>query len=570
MNLMIAHLTILWIAAILLFVPPLTCALGTMKALVPALTPPALLSVCCVTACVLVSAVFAFIIKRIGLQVRPYLPGPFQALVIVLFAACVTFPRLIALGPDMPLAVYDDNWHYQKMVSIFSSFPDVSHYLFPEFKLSYYFYGYIIPAALYSLKSTINLKIIWVSYLFVVVLSLYMLILTCFNTLLPRTHSARTLFALMITFLGGLHEWPCLAAAVLKGQPNWHTEWWAQGIGLDLQVSSLYTACFWAPQHICGLAVFALIVLLLNTSHRTWIYLFCGLLAGIQAGFSAYVALATVIYVVLSLIRPAAGSFRTRLINGVCFGAGCILTVLPIASCLIGRQDSLAFAPRFSLIAEYLLFLFVEFGVLLILLVMYYIGRGNRSDKQTLFLVDSVFIIGLFILLFCVKSSGFNVLSYRMLLPVQVLLGLYAVLQLEHMKHRKSALKTVVIALLGIQLTGFAPEMLAMAKKHYDIRTGTARLPKAVVAINQTRALNDCIAIPYTAELNSAWRFNTLINNMFRQKNIDKRYFCNTTLDPNNLVYLNSEDSKRLRSACAAAHNAESRAAPEPSASDER
>jgi hypothetical protein len=567
---MIAHLTILWIAAILLFVPPLTCALGTIKALVPALTPPELLSVCCVAACVLVSAVFAFIIKRTGLQLRPYLPSRFQTLVIVLFAACVTFPRLIALGPDMPLAVYDDNWHYQKMVSIFSTFPDVSHYLFPEFKLSYYFYGYIIPAAAYSMKSSINLKIIWVSYLFVAVLSLYMLIMTCFNTLLPRTHSARTLFALMITFLGGLHEWPCLAAAVFKGQSNWHTEWWAQGIGLDLQVSSLYTACFWAPQHICGLAVFALIVLLLNTSHRRWIYLMCGLLAGIQAGFSAYVALATGIYVVLSLIHPASGSFRSRLINGLCFGAGCIVTVLPIAGCFIGRQDSLVFAPRFSLIAEYVLFLFVEFGVVLILLVMGCIGWRNRSHKRAPFFVDTVFIILMVVLLFCLKSSGFNVLSYRMLLPVQVLLGLYAVLQLEHMKYRKGALKTVVIAMLSIQLTGFAPEMIAMAKKHYDVQIGTARLPKAVIAINQTRALTDCIAIPSASELNSAWRFNTLINNMFRRKNIDKRYFCNNTLDPNNLVYLNSEDTKLLRTACTAARKAESHTAPEPSASDQK
>jgi hypothetical protein len=96
------------------------------------------------------------------------------------------------------------------------------------------------------------------------------------------------------------------------------------------------------------------------------------------------------------------------------------------------------------------------------------------------------------------------------------------------------------------------------------------RLPKAVVAINQTRALNDCIAIPYASKLNSAWRFNTLINNMFRKKNIDKRYFCIGTLDPNNLVYLNSEDSRLLRAACAEAHNAESRAAPEPSASDQK
>ena len=353
-----------------------------------------------------------------------------------------------------------------------------------------------------------------------------------------------------------LHGWPRLAVAVFKGQPNWHTEWWAQVLGLDLQVSSFYTACFWAPQHICGLAVFALIVLLLNTSHRTWIYFLCGLLTGIQAGFSAYVALATGIYVLLSLIRPASGSFRTRLMGVACFGAGCMLTIAPIADCFIGRHDSLVFAPRFSLIAEYLLFLSVEFGVLLILLVMYCIGWRNRTDRHASFFVGTAFIAIMFILLFCIKSSGFNVFSYRSLLPAQVLLSLYAVLQLEQINYLKHSLKIVVMALLCLQLTGFAPEMLAMAKNHYDVRTSTIRLPETVVAINQSRALTDVIAMPYVPDRDSVLIFNTLINNMFRQKNIDKRYFCNGTLDPNNLVYLKDKDIAMLRKACETAQSA--------------
>jgi hypothetical protein len=221
----------------------------------------------------------------------------------------------------------------------------------------------------------------------------------------------------------------------------------------------------------------------------------------------------------------------------------------------MGRQDSLVFAPRFSLAAQYLLFVSVEFGVLLILLAMYCISWRKRTDRCTSFFADTAFIATMFILLFCLKSSGFNVLSYRMLLPAQLLLGLYAVLQLEHIKHRKGVLKPVVITMLGLQLTGSAPEMIAMAKNHYDVRISTVRLPKAVVAINQTRALNDCISIPYASELNSAWRFNTLINNMFRQKNIDKRYFCIGTLDPNNLVYLNKKDSAMLRKACETAQS---------------
>ena len=118
--------------------------------------------------------------------------------------------------------------------------------------------------------------------------------------------------------------------------------------------------------------------------------------------------------------------------------------------------------------------------------------------------------------------------------------------------------------MLGLQLTGFAPEMIAMVKKHYDVRTSTIRLPETVVTINQSRTLTDVIAMPYSPDIDSTWIFNTLINNMFRQKNIDKRYFCKGTLDPNNLVYLNSADTAILRTACATTLGAESLTTQEP------
>ncbi len=110
---------------------------------------------------------------------------------------------------------------------------------------------------------------------------------------------------------------------------------------------------------------------------------------------------------------------------------------------------------------------------------------------------------------------------------------------------------------------------IAMTKKHYDVRTSTLRLPKTVVTINQSRALTDVIAIPYTPDIDSIWIFNTLINNMFRQKNIDKRYFCKGTLDPNNLVYLNSEDTAILQTACSTTQGTESLTTPEPPVTDQ-
>ena len=119
------------------------------------------------------------------------------------------------------------------------------------------------------------------------------------------------------------------------------------------------------------------------------------------------------------------------------------------------------------------------------------------------------------------------------------------------------------MAVMTIQLTGFAPEMIAMAKKHFDVRTSAVRIPEEIVNINKSYALTDGVSIPYKPELDSVWTFNTLTNNIFRKKNIDRRYFCNGTVDPNNLVYLNSEDTGLLRMSCKAAHAAESPARPD-------
>lgn len=547
---MTIQIMLLWAAALLLFAPPLTYVLGKLVACAAAVPPPMLLWMCCAAACLMSTAVFVFTLQRMGTRLRAWLPTPVQLGIIVLFALCVAVPRLITLDPGLPLAVYDDNWHCQKMVSVFGSFPDFSHYLFPELKLSYYFYAYVPPAAVYSLITGLGLKSVWAGYVFVLVLSLYALIMTCCNRLLPEFKGCRTMFALMITFLGGLHEWPCIIAAWTRGLPDWHTEWWAKAVGLDLQVSSLYTACFWAPQHICGLALFALCAALLKDRLRRGAVCLCGLIAGVQAGFSAYVALATVLYVCVRLIGPGCGGLRDRLLHALCFAAGSVPVFLLVADCFAGRQGSIAFVSRLDRLPEFLFFLAIEFGVLLALPLMYGFTKRARDETHMGCAADLAWIAVLLALVFCVRSSGFNVISYRMLLPAQVLLVLYAAAQLERINKGSRALKFAVYALLAVQLGGFAPEMLAMSKKQFDMRSGGPRLPETVIAVNSSSGLSDVVALPFVPGLNSVRTLNTLVNNIFRLKKLDARYFCSGVLDRNNCVYLNSADMAALQKEC--------------------
>ena len=542
---------LLWLCAVLLICPPAAFLAGLLLQQAAAIDPPRLLHVSLLAAAVLTTALFPAGKKQLAEMLTSCRPDRLQLGIVVCFALLVALPRCAAIGPDLPVAVYDDNWHLQKAVSVFATFPDLKHYLFPDRDLSYYFYAYMIPAAVYSIKTGLNLKAVWGAYVFTVALCVSYLLLVCFNAFLPQRGRSRLLFALAITALGGLHEWPCIVTSWITARPNWHTEWWATAMGLSTQISSLYSTDFWAPQHACGLALFGPVFYLLQkTGPRIKSGLLCGLLVGIQAGFSVYVALFTGIFFLLYLAAGRCPGLKERIMSGALFGAGLAASLAPLAPRFIGQQGTLFWAANVSRVPHYLLFLAVEFGALIILYALYAFpaadDRGRAGADRR---VHTLFILLTCGMLFCFQSRGFNVFSYRSMLPAQVLLYWAAARSWEGTARLSPLLRRAVIAMLYVQMTGFVPELMAMTKKHLDCRSASLRLPGDILSINSRAGFTDVFTIPYRRGI-SGPALNVYLHHIFRLKDVPLRFYCEGKIDRNNLVYLNSAAISALNAAC--------------------
>lgn len=167
----------------------------------------------------------------------------------------------------------------------------------------------------------------------------------------PRAVRARKelFFAGMLTFMGGLREWPYPLYAWSEGFQNWHTEWWAREIGFYLQISSFYSTHFWAPQHVCGLALFGLLFYVLRTmAHGARAGFVCGLLLGIQAGFSVYVAIFSGLYVFLYICTGLFKSCKQYTCMGILLATGFSLAVLPLAPYFIGKQGTIFWGAKIA------------------------------------------------------------------------------------------------------------------------------------------------------------------------------------------------------------------------------
>jgi len=539
-------IALLWLISLLLCAPPLTFLGGRLLLQVMPPDAPRLLLSSFLMAAFAVSAVCVMCRGVLARLARLTAVDLGQAVCICLFATAVALPRLLALDSHIPLAIYDDNWHLQKIVTLVATFPDLQHYLFPDLDFSYYFYAYIVPAAVYALKPGLNLKAVWAGYLAVVSGAMSLLLVMCFNLFLPELKRMRRLFALAITFMGGLHEWPVIVAAWRAGQQNWHTEWWAAQLGLPLQVSSFYTSHVWAPQHVLGLGLFGVIYGMLYRMKRAGLAgLLVGMLLGIQAGFSVPVALLSTLYVALHVLAGMAGNPKRQACLAICCVPGLAATLLPVAGHFLDKEGTLFLCCNAALLPRYILFLAVEFGALLLLFGLYCqrVLRGQMGADGA-GLANVLFVIAALAVLFCVQSRGFNVVYYRGLLPVQLVLCLAGACALSSLRPR---LRLLAIALVCLQSVSFAPEMLAVAKRSAD--ASALRLPEDVVRINQTAALAELISVPYHADVDG-FMLNTYINNIFRMKDVARRFYCEGKIDSNNLVYLNNSGLQSLQATC--------------------
>ena len=133
--------------------------------------------------------------------------------------------------------------------------------------------------------------------------------------------------------------------------------------------------------------------------------------------------------------------------------------------------NTIAFTCNFSQVPAYLLFLIAEFGVFLLLFAIYTYRKLVKEQARNSFEVTNIcFVLISLILIFFVRSKGFNVFSYRGIMPAQVIVFLVSCLMLYEMDFRVRALKYLIYALLFIQTTGFIPELMAMTKDCYKKR----------------------------------------------------------------------------------------------------
>jgi hypothetical protein len=203
------------------------------------------------------------------------------------FAALVSLPRLemFVHGNQAGVAAtWDEYWHIAELTSVARSGIPPRHYFFPDVNLAYYYWSWVLPAALanqfigqVSLAQALAIH----GYLQVVMfLGLSYVVLRA-NT---RTRLARVLGMGFFSFIGGFDYFTTLK----------QIEWWQKDVRWlhsENQFSSFPTLYEFVPQHVAG--GFALLLGLVMWRHvraNPWIKAAClGGLIAFALGTSAYV-----------------------------------------------------------------------------------------------------------------------------------------------------------------------------------------------------------------------------------------------------------------------------------------
>lgn len=538
-----------WGCGLLVLGSPATFVLGRTLAAVWPARPPVVLSVSWVV--VVVGAMAAGWLWRSQLR-ELVVVGRLdwvQWVLLVVFIAVVTGPRFVGLDTGLPVAVYDDHWHLQKMASVMGSFPDLRHFLFPDLRLSYYFYAYLAPSACHALAPLVPLRVCWAVFVGVTAACVWLFMIVVLNPQLGRSRAARRGFALGLTLLGGLHEWPWLIRTVAAGSGEMHSEWWARSIGVDAQISSPFSTAFWAPQHALGLAIFVVVYRLIRNRPEATVRtgLLAGALLGVLAGFSVYVGLSAALYVALwgcQLLRRSPGhGLAVLAATAAGFGAA----VAPILGYLVGRSGNIGLVFDLGTVAVWPIFLVVELGVLLPLFITYLVndrGLDASVDRWR----DGVFVAVLLLMPIVLRSEGINVISYRALLPAQLVLILLAAAAVDVTKGWPGWCRRSMAGVAVVQAAAFIPEATAMTWLQLDARH-RSRLPDSILRINADSPLDEVVKIPFQPGV-STRELSANVLHIYRIKDLDRTWYCAGLVEDNHLVYLNEDDLAALDRGC--------------------
>ncbi len=223
---------------------------------------------------------------------------------VLVFAAFVSLPRLemfIHGNQARVAATWDEYWHIAELTSVARSGIPPHHYFFPDASLVYYYWSWVLPAALGNqfLGQVSLARALAIHGYIQVAMFLgmgYVLIRT--NT---RSWFGRILGMSFFSFAGGFDYFAAFGSFATIGQD---IEWWQAGVRWlhsGIQFSSFPTLYVWVPQHVAGGFAFLLgLVMWRHIRANPWIKAAClGWLLAFAAGTSAFVALFSLIALVL-------------------------------------------------------------------------------------------------------------------------------------------------------------------------------------------------------------------------------------------------------------------------------
>jgi hypothetical protein len=367
------------------------------------------------------------------------------------FAALVSLPRLEMLvhGNQAGVAAtWDEYWHIAELTSVARSGIPPRHYFFPDVNLAYYYWSWVLPAALanqfigqVSLARALAIH----GYLQVAMFLGLAYVLVRANT---HTRLARVLGMGFFSFTGGFDYFTTM------GQAN---EWWqteVRWLRSDIQLSSFPTIYEYVPQHLAGgFAVLLGLVLWRHVRVNSWIKAAClGGLIAFAFGTSAFVAffglVALVIWALMyrrvfrhwkavGIAATAAGilvfgAWRQTLLT-LSHSGGIVLSdfrvpfvelFYGIASGKADLVDRFLTLLAFPVVGTWIML--VEYGLMSAIFLSWLLWRGWRERGVWLRLA-AVFPIASLVLVFHLRiQDGGGNFAMRGFIPAQILMAVVA------------------------------------------------------------------------------------------------------------------------------------------------
>lgn len=212
-------------------------------------------------------------------------------IVYLLFVYCaLLIPKTTLLQHEIP-AVSDDYNNTNKVLSVGYDLEEQPFFHFPSEKMVYYYYDFILPGNTFS-ETTVTAR----QALFIHAVIEYAAILFALfyvTTMLFTRNQAKVVFLLVATAVGGLEFWLYFFSGVEP--PREHVEWWVRSFRVTadkIQITPLYTAMLWVPQHVLALVTFLMTWVVSHDRSRLTYRALIALFFAAMLGISVFVFMA--------------------------------------------------------------------------------------------------------------------------------------------------------------------------------------------------------------------------------------------------------------------------------------